>query len=327
LEANDDPFLQAATFTDDTTNPFDLSADKVSLKKNVLPLELMQHTLCFCDFRTLLKVAQVNRTWNEASDSAKVWKSLCKSKYGSDNLKENKAYCKHLGWKMIHFVGVCKTVLVNTPEKYAIALVPYAGLTLRDVFTSIGIDKPHHYRVTSPNFSEFITNEIDDVDPEGEEGCWPSLLKYPVCEILVEPFSTIYITSIRRGERTPKRKDSLPDEEDDDDDPATKATRDAKGKSLEEQTKLAWKSRAICKLQQMPKFIWNGMQAQWASLLSTPRSKITRAADITATTTTTPSTTAAPTKRSTISVTHVSGRPPSAGVAPAAKAPSATHRR
>lgn len=79
--------------------------------------------------------------FRQEANSDTVWKRLCKTKYGSDVVKERKVSIRSMGWKICFFVGLCRTVLVNTPEQQAIALVPYPGLTIKHMLNVIGIEK------------------------------------------------------------------------------------------------------------------------------------------------------------------------------------------
>eukprot|EP00993_Chasmostoma_nieuportense_P002319 NODE_3125_length_1025_cov_31.963252_g2981_i0.p1 GENE.NODE_3125_length_1025_cov_31.963252_g2981_i0~~NODE_3125_length_1025_cov_31.963252_g2981_i0.p1 ORF type:complete len:324 (-),score=59.72 NODE_3125_length_1025_cov_31.963252_g2981_i0:52-978(-) len=258
----DDPFMQGSSY--DMTDPFDLDVEKEFLKNNLLSADLLEKLFCFCDARTLLTLARVKRGWSEASKSEKVWKTLCQSKWGKDVVKEQKSYCKNLGWRVAYFVGLCKTVLVNTPEQHAIALVPYPGLSVKDILNVIGIEKVHHYRVSSSNFSDEMSAEIDDMASEGIEACWPHLAASPLCDILVEPFSTLYVESVRPKDikHSSRAKADESDEE-------QSTARDQEAKSAEERAKLAWKTKALARLNQYPKFVFKAMASHWISLCPT----------------------------------------------------------
>eukprot|EP01010_Urceolus_cornutus_P000599 NODE_1117_length_1099_cov_90.514286_g854_i0.p1 GENE.NODE_1117_length_1099_cov_90.514286_g854_i0~~NODE_1117_length_1099_cov_90.514286_g854_i0.p1 ORF type:complete len:340 (+),score=72.17 NODE_1117_length_1099_cov_90.514286_g854_i0:77-1096(+) len=302
---DDDPFVQGSSY--DYSDPFDLDADTESLRKNVLPSDVMLIPLSFCDFRTLLTITRVNRAWKEAADSDKVWKTLCKAKWGADLVKEHKEYFRHLGWKLTFFVGVCKTVLVNTPERHAVALVPYCGLTVRDMMHAMGIDKVHHFRISSPNWSDAMAAEVDEMEEDGE-GCWPSLASSALCDILVEPFSTVYVEGIRRRDR----EKQLNARRDDDDDIST--ARDTQAKEAESQLRLSWNTAALARLQKRPKFLKK--VSHYSSLCPPssapsanrrPGSAAAPPAARSALPTRPPSTTAG---RGTTTVSHASGRTP-----------------
>jgi|Transcript_11813 hypothetical protein len=250
FDDDDDPFLAGSTCQDIDEDPFVLAAEEARVRKNLLPPAELHQVFNFCDAPTLVSVAQVNRAWLEETQSEKLWKHLCKEKYGSDVIRECRSHVKILGYKLTYFVGICKTMLVNTPDKHAVALVPYPGLTIRDMLRVLGVDKPTQYQVNSTSFSEDFSAELEDL--EEKDGCAP-VANTVLCDVLSEPFANIYVEALSISNGATRDDDDEPGE-------AAKATK------AEAKVKQAWVDAAIKSLKRYPTFVQQGMSAHWPSL-------------------------------------------------------------
>eukprot|EP00996_Jenningsia_fusiforme_P002465 NODE_3294_length_1005_cov_182.300209_g3030_i0.p1 GENE.NODE_3294_length_1005_cov_182.300209_g3030_i0~~NODE_3294_length_1005_cov_182.300209_g3030_i0.p1 ORF type:complete len:282 (-),score=38.85 NODE_3294_length_1005_cov_182.300209_g3030_i0:98-943(-) len=249
----DDPFMMGSSGKDEL-DPFDLNAESERVRRNLLPLDVLVVVMQYVSASGLLKSSCVNQTWKEAAQSDKAWKVQCKAKWGAETLKEHKSYCKNLGWQLCYFVGICKTMLVNTPDKHALALVPYPGLTFRDLLGVLGYEKTQYFRLSSTSFTDSVSNLMDEMDAQGL-GCSGTLSEISLCDALAEPFATIYVECTRPQRRA---------EEDE-------AAFELHAKQLEEQVKLSWKGKALTKLSRLPKFVTRRMQSHWISLFPQPR--------------------------------------------------------
>jgi len=265
----DDPFMQGTSFADDASDPFLLDEVPDQARRNLLPSSHLQIVLQFADERSLVAAAQVNRTWNEEANADAVWKRLCKNKFGADLLKESKKDARALGWKLCFFAGLCKHVLVNTPDKQAIVLVPYPGLTLRDLLVTVGTEPVSHHTITSQSFSEAFDTMLSDVNVI--RGIGSRVAAARLCDVLVEPFSTLYL------ERVPDRATPIPS--------SPTQRRESEDHPLipldEQRVKEQWKVLARAAVAKYPRFVQRWLGDHDPSLgLGTRRSSLTRPADV-----------------------------------------------
>eukprot|EP00999_Lentomonas_sp_LEN2_P002761 NODE_630_length_1314_cov_101.266217_g591_i0.p1 GENE.NODE_630_length_1314_cov_101.266217_g591_i0~~NODE_630_length_1314_cov_101.266217_g591_i0.p1 ORF type:complete len:390 (+),score=68.95 NODE_630_length_1314_cov_101.266217_g591_i0:65-1171(+) len=266
----DDPFMQGASYGGvDDADPFDLSADNDECRRSLLPPHLLCAVLSFARPDTISAATCVNRFWHEAAESDDVWKPLCLSRYDEDNIYDNKRYCQQVGWKLIYHVGICKTILVNTPQRHTISLMSYAGLTVRDLLRSIGVDEYRHVRVSSSSFNEDWQEELEDMD---EDAPCPSALAHSVlCHILVDACSQISVSHAQpkaRGSGSHRKLTVAQLEGSDEDEEEASTARQSAQQQADNAVKKEWETRAKKRLAAMPPFVWKGMRSNghWSSL-------------------------------------------------------------